>query len=122
MFANIWPRETASVTAWRAKLSNAWRSLSERDGISSFLAGFQHAQFAPLLYAVVDVDPEAQEILCGGDQRASHYEPEQKQSQRLVQQLPSSRDQHSHGPTLQYHLCLAEHARFHAVAFATIHV
>src|SRR4029077_7172678 len=112
MPANILPRDTASVTDWRAKSSNAWRSLSERDGISSFLAGFHHAQFAPLLDAVVDMPPEAQEILRGGYQRADHHQPEQQQGQGLERGMPRSYDKPGYGADLQNHFGLAKHGGF----------
>src|SRR4029077_9799111 len=117
MSANTWPRETASVTAWSTKRSKFWRSPSERDGISRFLAGFQHAQFAALLDAVVDMAPEAQKILRGGHQRADHHQPEQKEGQEIQRGMPRSSDEHSYGAYLENHLGLAEHGRFDGEAF-----
>src|SRR5258708_6207551 len=100
MSANIWPRDTASVMAKRARCSKDCRSLSERDGIPSFFAGFEHAQFAALLDAIVDVAPETEEILCSGYERADDHEPEKEQGQRPERGIARSRDQHSHSANL----------------------
>src|SRR5437762_12232514 len=62
--------ETASTTAVLASCRAARWSASERDGILGLLGGFEHPQPAALLDAVVDVAPEAPEVLGGGDERA----------------------------------------------------
>src|SRR5467141_4230721 len=95
--------ETASTTAVRASCSAARRSASERDGILGLLAGFEHAEPAALLDAVVDVAPEAPEVLCGGDQRADHYEPKRNLPQQLEPGVThsGSGDKYRHGANLQ---------------------
>src|SRR5258706_1358070 len=98
--SNTWPWDTASVIAKRAKRSRDCRSVSERDRISSFFAGFEHAQLAALLDAIVDLAPETEKVLRGGAQRADNHEPEQEQRQRIEGGTPRSRDQHSHGANL----------------------
>src|ERR1700704_4531546 len=98
--SNTWGRGTASVIAQRAKRSRDCRSVSERDRISGFFAGFEHAQFAALLDAVVDMAPETEKILRGGDQRADNHEPEQEQRQRVKRGTPRSCDQYSHSANL----------------------
>src|SRR6266404_8485028 len=98
--SNTWPWDTTSVIAKRAKRSRDCRSVSERDCISGFFAGFEHAQFAALLDAVVDMAPETEKVLCGGDQRADNHQPEQEQSQRVKRGTPRSCDQHSHSANL----------------------
>src|SRR5947209_6511826 len=115
--ASIWPRDTTSVTARRAKRSTDCRSLSERDGISSFFSGFEHAQFAALLDAVVDMTPEAEEVLRGGDKGTDDYQPEQKQSWRAKGRIARSGNEHSDGAHLQDHLGLAERGRLNGEAF-----
>src|SRR6266436_539211 len=96
--------KTASTTAVRASCRAARWSASERDGILGLLAGFEHAEPAALLDAVVDVAPEAPEVLCGGDERADDNEPKQDSRQRLERRVPRPDDEHGHGAHLQYHL------------------
>src|SRR3989441_10660000 len=84
--------ETASTTAIRASCRAARRSASERDGILGLLAGFEHAEPAPLLDAVVDVAPEAPEVLGGRDQRADDNKPEQNSRQRFEGRVARSYD------------------------------
>src|SRR5579864_1776460 len=69
-------KETAWVTASRARHSKVRRSSSERDGILGLFAAFEHAQPAALLDAVVEMSPELQEVLRGGNQGADHHQPE----------------------------------------------
>src|SRR5713226_3991245 len=69
--------ETALTTAVRARCRAARRSASERDGILGLLAGFEHTEPAALLDAVIDMAPEAPEVLCSGDERADDYEPKE---------------------------------------------
>src|ERR1700719_160235 len=76
-----WPRETAWVIVSRAKRSKAWRSSSERDGILSLFAGFEHAQLAALLDAIVEMTPELEEILGGGNQSADNDEPQEQEGE-----------------------------------------
>src|SRR5690242_13671096 len=96
--------------AVRANCMAARRSASERDGILGLLAGFKHAKAAPLLDAVVDVAPEAQEILSGGDQRADNDEPKQNLAQQLEPGLSyaSSGDEYRDGAYLQNHFSFAK--------------
>src|SRR5260370_39308998 len=101
IFDRISPRETASITAWRARFSRTWRSFSQRDGISGFLVTFKHAQFAALLYAVVEMTPEPMEILRGGHQRAGNDEPEQKYGRRIERRVPPGDAQHRTGANVQ---------------------
>src|SRR6266853_6690026 len=75
--------ETASTMAVRARCRAARRSASERDGILGLLAGFEHAEPAALLDAIVDMAPKAPEILGCGDERADDNQPEQDARQRL---------------------------------------
>src|SRR5271170_6306003 len=74
-------RETASTTACRANRSRFWRSASERDSILGFLAALEQAKLSALLDAVVELSPEAQEILGGRNQGAGNDQPQQKQSE-----------------------------------------
>src|SRR5258708_23070478 len=67
--------KTASTTAVRASCRAARRSASERDGILGLLAGFEHAEPAALLDAVIDLAPEAAEVAGRRDQRADINEP-----------------------------------------------
>jgi len=69
-------RDTASTTACRANRSNFWRSASERDGILGLLAALKYTQLSALLDAIVEVPPEAQEILGGRYQRAYDHQPQ----------------------------------------------
>src|SRR5439155_24313478 len=104
--------ETASTTAVRANCRAARWSASERDGILGLLAGFEHAEPAALLDAVVDVAPKAPEVLRGGDQRADDNEPEQNSRQGLERRVARSDDEHRHGAHLQNHLRLAKGGSF----------
>src|SRR6266852_2229174 len=100
--------ETASTTAVRASCRAARRSASERDGILGLLAGFEHPEPAALLDAVIDVAPEAPEVLGGGNERADDHEPKQDSRQGLERRVPRSNDEHRHGTHLQNHLGLSK--------------
>src|SRR5437870_4733056 len=109
--------ETASTTAVRANCRAARWSASERDGILGLLAGFEHAEPAALLDAVVDVAPEAPEILGGGDDRADNHEPEQNSRQRLERRVPRADDEYRHGANLQNHFRFSKGGRFDGEPF-----
>src|SRR5260370_1689748 len=79
--------ETASTTAARASCRAARRPSSERDSILRLLAGFQHPKASALLDAVVDVAPEAPEILPAKHHPADPHQPHQKDPDRLPQNL-----------------------------------
>src|SRR5713101_4367981 len=100
----------ASTTAVRASCRAARRSASERNGILGLLAGFEHPEPAALLDTVIDVAPEAPEVLGGGDQSADDHEPKQDLPQQLQPRVPhsSSGDEYRHGAHLQDHLSLAK--------------
>src|SRR5712664_3983021 len=110
--------ETASPTAVRASCRAARRSASERDGILGLLAGFEHAEPAALLDAVVDMAPKAPEILGGGDERADDNEPEQDARQRLEPQVPPPDDEYGHSAHLQHHLRLSQGRCFDGESFS----
>src|SRR6266851_1166237 len=100
--------ETASTTAVRASCRAARRSASERDGILGLLASFEHPEPAALLDAVVNVAPEAPEVLGGGNERADDNEPKQDSRQGLERRVPRSDDEYRHGAHLQNHLGLSK--------------
>src|SRR5712691_9522130 len=108
---SLW-RETASTTAVRARCRAARRSASERDGILGLLAGFEHAEPAALLDAVIDMAPEAPEILGRGDERADDNEPKQDSRQRLEPHVPPPDDEYRHGAHLQNHLRFSQRGCF----------
>src|SRR5258708_3687134 len=110
--------KTASTTAVRASCRAARRSASERDGILGLLAGFEHAEPAALLDAVVDVAPKAPEILGGGDERADDNQPEQDARQRLEPQVPPPDDEYGHSAHLQHHLRLSQGGCFDGESFS----
>src|SRR5258707_845265 len=111
--------DTASTTAVLASCRAARRSASERNDILGLLASFEHPQAAALLDAVVDVAPEAPEILCGGDQRADHYEPKQNLPQQLEPGVThsGSGDKHRHGANLQNHFGFSKRGGFDGESF-----
>src|SRR5271168_4407530 len=104
------------MTAVRASCRAARRSASERDGILGLLAGFEHAKSAALLDAVVDVAPEAAEVLGGGDECADHHQPKQDLRQPVQPRVhfpaPSTGDQDRYGAYLQNHFRLTEGGGF----------
>src|ERR1700747_884116 len=100
--------KTASRIAWRANSSAACRSASERHSILRLLAGFEHAQLAALLDAVVHVAPEAQEVLRGRYHGANHHEPEENEPQGPQRRMPCAYDHDGHGTDLQDHLGLTQ--------------
>src|SRR6267378_5880399 len=104
----------ASTTAVRASCRAARRSASERNGILGLLAGFEHAEPAALLDAVVDVAPEAPEVLGGGDECADDDEPKQNLPKQLEPRVPhaGSGNEYSYGAHLQYHFRLAKSRGF----------
>src|SRR3981189_2536203 len=102
----------ASTTAVGESCRAARRSASERNGILGLLAGFEHAEPAALLDAVVDVAPEAPEVLGGGDERANDNEPKQDSRQRLQRWVPRCNDEYHHSAHLQNHLRLSKGGRF----------
>src|SRR6267143_678711 len=102
----------ASTTAVRASCRAARRSASERNGILGLLAGFEHAEPAAFLDAVVDVAPEAPEVLSGGDERANHNEPKQDLRQRFQRRVPGRNDEYRNRPHLQKHLRLSKRGCF----------
>src|SRR5260370_20599121 len=104
--------ETASTTAVRASCRAARRSASERDGILGLLAGFEHAEPAALLDAVVDMAPKAPEILGGGDERADDNQPEQDARQRLEPQVPPPANEYGPRPHFQNPLRLSPRLSF----------
>src|SRR6267378_5544436 len=108
----------ASTTAVRASCRAARRSASERDGILGLLAGFEHAEPAALLDAVVDMAPKAPEILGRGDERADDNEPEQDARQRLEPQVPPPDDEYGHSAHLQHHLRLSQGGCFDGESFS----
>src|SRR6266446_7968052 len=108
----------ASTTAVRASCRAARRSASERNGILGLLAGFEHAEPASLLDAVVDMAPEAPEVLCGGDERADAHQPKQDSRECLERRVASSNDEHGHGAHLQNHLRLSKGGRLDGESFS----
>src|SRR5437773_10867050 len=95
--------KTASRIALRANSSAARRSASERHSILRLLAGFEHAQLAALLDAVVHVAPEAQEVLRGRYHGANHHEPEENEPKGPQRRMPCAYDHDGHGTDLQAH-------------------
>src|SRR5713226_5840065 len=109
--------ETAATTAVRASCRAAHRSASERDGILGLLAGFEHAESAALLDAVIYMAPEAPEILGSGHERADNNEPEQDSRHGLEPQVPPPDDEYRHGAHLQNHLRLSQGGCFDRESF-----
>src|SRR5260370_40589890 len=110
--------ETASTTAVRASCRAARRSASERDGILGLLERLKHAEPAALLDAVVDVAPEAPEVLRGGNEGADDNEPEQNSRHRLERRVPSSDNEYGHRAHLQHHLRLSKGGCFDRESFS----
>src|SRR5215472_4046854 len=100
--------KTASRIALRANSNAARRSASERHSILRLLAGFEHAQLAALLDAVVHLAPEAQEVLRGRNQRANHHEPKENEPQGPQRRMPRAYDHDGHGTDLEDHLSLTQ--------------
>src|SRR5215472_4393679 len=86
----------------------AFRSSSERDGIVLLLLRLQHTQLASLLDAVVQLVPEAVEILGGGNQRTDDDQPKQNRGQRVQRGMPRAGNQHGDGTNLQHHFRFAQ--------------
>src|SRR5579885_1863318 len=110
-------RETALPTDSRAYCRSLWRSSAEVEslggnGILCFFRGrfhrLGHAQFSARLDPIVELAPEPQKILCGGNQRADYHQPPQYQSQRLERRMARSTDQHRDRANLQNHLRFAK--------------
>src|SRR5262252_2953650 len=108
----VWPVRAATMAdrarASRASCSPRENSHSGRDDILGFGAGFHHAQSFPLLDTVVELAPEAEKILRGGDQGARYHQPEENLRYWLEVRPAGAGDQHRHGTNLQNHFGLAE--------------
>src|SRR6202012_1649283 len=105
------PKVTASTTIWRAYFKIACRSASEGDGIACFLVSFQRAEFTALLDAVVELSPEAQEILRGRDQSTGDDQPQQQQGETFERRVAGGGNQHSYGTDLQHHFRFSDGRR-----------
>src|SRR5882762_1835047 len=99
---------TALEIARRARSNNVWQSSLESRDILRILAPFEKSQAAPLFHASIHAAPEFLKVLNRRNDRASHNQPQQRNTERLEDFVLRRQDHGADGHDLQDHLRLAK--------------